>query len=149
MIAAPAGTTPIDVTVARVIQAAPERLWTAWTSAEQLPTFFAHPGTNIPQSAVTMDVRVGGSLRLTTIEADGAAVITDGVYLDVDEPALLSWHWTTAGAQGAGETMIALTESSDGTEVTLRTVGHLGPAAAIGYRRGMTACLAALELLVT
>ena len=148
MIAAPAGTTPVDITVMRVVPATPERLWAAWTSPDELAEFFAHPGTSIPRHSVTMDVRPAGSLRLTAIEADGAQVITDGVYLDVDEPALLSWQWTTAGAPGAGETMVALTETADGTEITVRTVAHLGPAAAIGYRRGIAACLAALEQLV-
>ncbi|CAN5495774.1 hypothetical protein BH10ACT7_BH10ACT7_24550 [soil metagenome] len=133
----------------RVIAASPERIWSAWTSPSELPEFFAHPGTSIPPESLTMDVRSGGALRLTVIEADGERVTMDAVYVDVDEPALLSWHWTTAGASGTGETMIAITEVLGGTEVTSRMVGHLGPAAAIGYRRGVTASLEALDRHVT
>ena len=129
----------------RIIPATPERIWSAWTSPSELPAFFAHPGTSFQRETLTMDVRPGGALRLTVIEADGERVTTDAVYVDVDEPALLSWHWTVAGAAGAGVTTIALTEVAGGTEVTSRMVGHLGPAAAIGYRRGATASLEALE----
>lgn len=145
MISAPAGTAAHDITVSRVIPAARRRVWAAWTSPDELAKFFGPQGTSVAMGSVTMDVREGGALRLTVIEADGARVITDGIYLEVQRPQLLRWQWTASGALATGVTTITLGKVAGGTEVTSRMVGHLGPAVAIGYRRGVTSSLQLLE----
>jgi uncharacterized protein YndB with AHSA1/START domain len=53
------------ITVTRVFDAPRERVWKEWTDPERFADWFGGKESEVPLSSVSMDVRPGGSWRLT------------------------------------------------------------------------------------
>jgi uncharacterized protein YndB with AHSA1/START domain len=92
-----------EITITRVLEATRELVWKAWTEPDQLVQWWGTGarGWSMPPSAVTMEVRPGGTFRVTlTNDEDGTEMTTQGVYREVveperlviDEPAEGAWH---------------------------------------------------------
>jgi uncharacterized protein YndB with AHSA1/START domain len=78
-----------EITITRVYDAPRELVWKAWTEPERLATWWGKRGwTAIPESIV-IDARSGGIFRVTTVDARGAEMTTDGVFAEVVEPERL------------------------------------------------------------
>jgi uncharacterized protein YndB with AHSA1/START domain len=112
------------VTVSRLVPAAPERVFAAWTEVEQLAAWWW------PQLAGTtyeVDVRPGGRYRIRG-PAIGATV--SGVYTEVDPPRrlVLTWNWEDDGepVPAVEDTVVVTFEQVD--EGTLVTVAHTSSA---------------------
>jgi uncharacterized protein YndB with AHSA1/START domain len=127
-----------EITITRVLDAPRELVWKAWTEPEQVARWWGPAGWTNPLEAITMEVRPGGTFRVTSIsDADGSQMTTRGVYRDVveperlvfDEPAEDAWHEGAVSvaeftALGDGRTEIVL-------HTTIRTTDEmLGPAEA-------------------
>ena len=105
------------ITIERVVSAVPERVFAAWTDAEQLAAWWW------PQLAGTsydVDARPGGRFRIHS-PAIGATVW--GVYTEVDPPRRLafSWNWEDEGEPDVVEDTVLVTfvPEQGGTLVTL------------------------------
>jgi uncharacterized protein YndB with AHSA1/START domain len=70
-----------DLIVTRVIDAAPEKVFRAWTNPELLREWFAPKPWTTPK--VETDVRVGGSSLVVMRGPDGKDFPNRGVYLEV------------------------------------------------------------------
>jgi uncharacterized protein YndB with AHSA1/START domain len=129
-----------EVTITRVFPAPRELVWRAWTEPERLARWWGPHGWRTDPRDVTLDVRPGGTFRVSSVSDAGAQMTTAGVYREVVEPDRLvfeesaedSWH------DGAVSTL-TLTELGDGrTEMVLRsairTTEELGELAAGGMR---------------
>jgi uncharacterized protein YndB with AHSA1/START domain len=129
-----------EVTITRVFLAPRELVWRAWTEPERLARWWGPHGWSTDPRDVTLDVRPGGTFRVSSVSDAGAQMTTAGVYRDVVEPEQLrfeesaedSWH------DGAVSTL-TLTDLGDGrTEMVLhsaiRTTEELGELAAGGMR---------------
>jgi uncharacterized protein YndB with AHSA1/START domain len=128
-----------EISITRIYQAPREEVWKAWTEPERLATWWGKRGWNAVLSSITLDVRPGGTFRVTTIsDEDGGEMTTAGVYREVvaperlvlEEPPGESWH------TGAVSTVV-LTDLGDGrTEMrfsaTLDTTGPVFEAARAG-----------------
>jgi uncharacterized protein YndB with AHSA1/START domain len=78
------------VTIVRVFDASPERLWREWTEPEPFADWFGGTACEIPVSSVSMDVRPGGSWRATMFCDGGSREIQwAGEYLEVVAPERL------------------------------------------------------------
>jgi uncharacterized protein YndB with AHSA1/START domain len=79
-------TTPLserELVLTRLIDAAPERLFQAWTDPKLLPQWFApRPLTT---SVCEIDLRVGGVCRTVMRTPDGVEYPNEGVYLEIVE----------------------------------------------------------------
>ena len=116
-----------EVTIRRVLDAPREAVWRAWTQPEQLAAWWGPSGWSTPPENVTLDLRPGGTLRITSVsDEDGAPMTTVGTFSEVDEPERLafdeasedSWH------EGASST-VSFTDLGDGrTEMVLRSTIH-------------------------
>jgi uncharacterized protein YndB with AHSA1/START domain len=129
-----------EITVTRVFDAPREAVWRAWTEPGQLARWWGAPGWTTPSEAIEVDLRVGGTMRLTSTNDDnGAEMTTTGMFTAIDEPARLafaeasedSWH------EGA-ESVVTFADLGDGrTEMVLRSTVHMGDEIAATAERGL------------
>ena len=79
-----------EITITRVFDAPRELVWTAWTDPDQLARWWGKRGWTAVRSTITLDVRAGGTFRLTTVrDEDGTEMPSEGVYREVVEPERL------------------------------------------------------------
>ncbi|HEY1358281.1 MAG TPA: SRPBCC domain-containing protein [Thermoleophilaceae bacterium] len=114
----------------RVFDAPRERVWREWTEPEAFADWFGAPTGEVPLETVAMDVRPGGSWRLTMFAGPGRLEIQwVGEYLEVEEPERLVFTVTDRPAEEARELVtVVLTDLGDGrTEMLLEQTGHMTP----------------------
>jgi uncharacterized protein YndB with AHSA1/START domain len=92
---------PDDATliVRRMLNAAPERAFEAWTSPEHIQQWMrAEPGIVVPLA--TMDLRVGGKFRIQMKKPDGEFYTAVGEFREVKTPTRLvyTWAWEKDGS---------------------------------------------------
>jgi uncharacterized protein YndB with AHSA1/START domain len=113
-----------EITITRVLDAPRELVWKAWTDPDQVARWWGPPG--VTTEKVTMDVRPGGMLRVTSVSEDGSEMTVTGVYREIveperlvfEEPAEESWH------EGA-VSVLTLTDLGDGrTEMAVTATIH-------------------------
>jgi uncharacterized protein YndB with AHSA1/START domain len=76
------------ITITRVFDAPRERVWKEWIDPERFADWFGGPESQVPLSTVSMDVRPGGSWRLTMFAKPGRREIRwKGEYREVVEPS--------------------------------------------------------------
>jgi uncharacterized protein YndB with AHSA1/START domain len=120
-----------EISITRVYHAPREEVWKAWTEPERLATWWGKRGWNAVPSSITLDVRPGGTFRVTTIsDEDGTAMTTEGVYREVVAPERLVLEEPPGGAWHTGAvSTVVLTDLGDGcTEMRFSTtVDTTGP----------------------
>lgn len=97
------------------IAAPPMKVYEAWTQADQIARWFV-PDPSSTCTVQTLDLKVGGILRLTLTDPDGAHV-AHGVFTQLDPPARLAftWQWETSQNE-RGVTQVTLDFHPDGDE---------------------------------
>jgi uncharacterized protein YndB with AHSA1/START domain len=119
------------IAVTRVFDAPRERVWKEWTEPERFADWFGGRTAEVPLSTVSMDVRPGGSWRLTMYAEPGRRVIHwRGEYREVVEPERLVFTVTDRPGDERYELVIvALTDLGDGrTEMRFeQRGGNLSP----------------------
>jgi uncharacterized protein YndB with AHSA1/START domain len=111
-----------EITITRVFDAPRERVWKAWTEPDQLARWWGKRGWNAVPSSITMDVRPGGSFRLTSVnDEDGREMAQQGVYREVVEPERLVLEEAAEDAWHDGAiTVVTFTDLGEGrTEMAL------------------------------
>jgi uncharacterized protein YndB with AHSA1/START domain len=114
------------ITITRIFEAPRERVWKEWTDPEAFADWFGGPDAEVPLSTVAMDVRPGGSWRLTMYAQPGRREIHwHGEYREVSEPERLVFTVTDVPGQDADELVIVvLSEVGDGrTEMVFQQRG--------------------------
>jgi uncharacterized protein YndB with AHSA1/START domain len=116
-----------EITITRVFDAPRELVWKAWTEPEQIARWWGPAGWTNPLETITLDVRPGGTFRVTSIsDSDGTEMTSAGIYREVveperlvlDEPAEDAWH------EGA-VSVATFTDLGDGrTEIVLHSTIH-------------------------
>ena len=115
------------LSITRVFDAPPERLWSEWTEPEPFADWFGGPECEVPLESVAMDVRPGGALRLT-MHIGPREVQWKGEYLEVDEPERLVFTVSYRPGEERELVTVVLTDLGDGrTEMVLEQRGHMGP----------------------
>jgi uncharacterized protein YndB with AHSA1/START domain len=136
-------TTAQRIEITRVYQAPRELVWRAWTVPEELVQWWGPSGWSTPLDTVTMEVRPGGTFRLTSISDEGAEMPVVGVYREVAEPERLvleeppehAWH------EGSVST-VTFTDLGEGrTEVALRATIQTTDEMRVAAERGMNGTL--------
>jgi uncharacterized protein YndB with AHSA1/START domain len=107
--------------IERIVPAPPERVWSAWTTAEGLASWW---WSFLDGTTYAVDARVGGSYR---IDSPKAGIGVHGEYLSLDAPHRFTatWIWVDDGTDGEVETIsVSLAEHPSGTKLT---IVHEGP----------------------
>lgn len=134
-----AGSGP-SLTIRRRIDAAPARVWAAWTDPERLSRWWG-PGSAADMRIADLDVRAGGTFHIG-FDFEGADHDVHGVYQEVvpHERLVFTWYWKSTPERVS---LVTLTFRADG-EGCLFTLHHerfFDEAARIGHTRGWTASL--------
>jgi uncharacterized protein YndB with AHSA1/START domain len=128
----------------RLIRAAPERLFAAWTEPKQLIQWWGPEGVVCTDAEV--DLRVGGAYRIANRLPDGSILWIAGIFEIVDPPRRLRFSWRLESQQTDSETVIVGFEPrGTSTEVTVTHERIASAAARESHERGWIGCLAGLD----
>ena len=105
--------------VRRTIRAPRQKVFDAWTKAEELKKWHA-PGP-MHASLVEIDLRVGGRYRIVMTEPDGRDHGVSGVYREIDPPRKVVYTWSHEGDHVIKDTLVTLEfiDRGESTEVVL------------------------------
>jgi uncharacterized protein YndB with AHSA1/START domain len=114
------------ITITRIFDAARERVWKEWTEPERFADWFGGSESEVPLSTVSMDVRPGGSWRLTMF-AERGEIHWKGEFREVVEPERLVFTVSDQPGEEAYELVtVVLTDLGDGrTEMLFQQRGAL------------------------
>jgi uncharacterized protein YndB with AHSA1/START domain len=130
--------TALGITITRVFAAPRDRLWKEWTEPEPFADWFGGGESEVPLHTVAMDVRPGGSWRLTMFAGPGRREIHwKGEYREVVEPERLVFTVSDQPEEEAYELVtVVFSDLGDGrTEMLLEQRGHMS---AEEYERAAT-----------
>ena len=115
------------ITITRVFDAPRERVWTEWTEPEAFADWFGGAESEVPLSSVSMDVRPGGSLRLTMLAGPERREIRwKGEYREVVEPERLVFTISDQPGDAYELITVVLVDLGDGrTELHFEQRGAL------------------------
>jgi uncharacterized protein YndB with AHSA1/START domain len=117
------------ITLSRVFDASRERVWKEWTEPERFADWFGGTDGEVPLSSVSMDVRPGGSWRLTMFAGpDRDEIRWKGAYREVVEPERLVFTVSDQPGDVYELITVVLTDLGDGrTEMLFRQDGRMSP----------------------
>ena len=101
------------ITIVRVFDAPRERVWKEWTEPERFADWFGGAESEVPLESVSMDVRPGGSWRLTMFAARGE-IHWHGRYREVVEPERLVFTLTDQPGDTEELVTVVLTDLGGG-----------------------------------
>ncbi len=131
--------------IRRTLAAPRERVFNAWTRAEELRKWFA-PGP-LTTAVAESDLRVGGRYRITMRAPDGKEHTVSGVYQIIDPPKRLvyTWKWDDKPSAGESTVTVEFHEQGRSTEVVLRHEGLPNEKEVAEHTHGWNGCLEKLE----
>jgi uncharacterized protein YndB with AHSA1/START domain len=125
-----AGASEYGVRITRIFDAPPERVWSEWTDPASFADWFGGRECEVPLASVAMDVRPGGSWRLTMFAPpDRRRIEWSGEYRDVEPPARLVFTITDQPGSDTFELVtVVLVDLEDGrTEMRFEQRGSMSP----------------------
>jgi uncharacterized protein YndB with AHSA1/START domain len=129
--------------VRRRIQAAPDKLFAAWTQPDLLVRWWGPQGAACP--AAEIDLRVGGSYRIANQFPDGTVVWIAGVFEVIEPPHQLAYTWKLEHQNGPVERVTVRFEAHGAaTEVIVTHERIPDEAARTSHERGWNGCLDSL-----
>jgi uncharacterized protein YndB with AHSA1/START domain len=116
------------ISITRVLEAPPERVWREWTEPERFADWFGGEA-EVPPATVRMDVRNGGRWRATMFAGpERRQIHWKGEYLEVVEPERLVFTLSDRPDEVYELVTVVLTDLGDGrTEMRFSQRGHLSP----------------------
>ncbi|MGC3940141.1 SRPBCC family protein [Roseobacter sp. EG26] len=89
LLTSPEGVNP--VVISAVFAASPERLFDAWTRAEDLRKWFGNDPSDL--TTIHLDLSVGGLWRFEMKAKNNKAEYLEGQYINIDRPRFLCFSW--------------------------------------------------------
>ena len=136
-----------SLTIKRRINAAPAKIYAAWTDPEKLAVWFGVPAKMQEGSLrAETDPRIGGRYRISFTGTDGEDFQVGGIYRDIvpNELLVMSWAWHST-PERESQLTIALKPDGVGTILTLHHEQFFDQAARDGHERGWLGSLDKLE----
>jgi uncharacterized protein YndB with AHSA1/START domain len=136
-----------SLTLKRRLNAAPEKVYAAWTAPAQLTKWFGPDSGAVHQAEV--DVRVGGRYAIEFSTEDGERHHVSGVYKEVEPNRRLAftWAWRSMPERESFVT-VTIKPEGDGSILTLHHEQFYDEPARDRHEYGWTGCLAKLEQFV-
>lgn len=132
------------VRLSRILSATPERVFQAWTTAEEMKRWAAPGNMTVPFAAA--DLRVGGRYEIHMRAPNGAEHRVAGVYREIDAPNRLVYTWQWLNQPGAPDTVVTVDFRRHATGTELILVHHLPDADwQTRHEHGWIACLQKLQ----
>lgn len=132
-----------SLTIKRRFNAAPEKVFAAWTDPQKMMRWMGP--ANVTHCKVSSDLRVGGRYDIHMV-ADGDEHNVGGVYRQIvtNEKIVFTWAWRSTPER---ESLVTVTVKPDGTG-SLMTLHHeqfFDEAARDRHNQGWTSTIARLE----
>jgi uncharacterized protein YndB with AHSA1/START domain len=134
----------------RRINAAPTKIYAAWTDPEKLAAWFGPSKVREGSLQAETDLRVGGHYRISFNATDGEYFQVGGVYREIvpNELLVMSWAWHSTPERESLLT-ISLKPDGAGTLLTLHHEQFFDQAARDGHEKGWAELLGKLEQSLT
>jgi uncharacterized protein YndB with AHSA1/START domain len=129
-----------EIRVTRVLDAPRDEVWRAWTEPAELARWWGAPGWTTREDAISVDLRVGGTMRLTsTSDEHGGEMTTTGVFTEIVEPERLAFEEASEDAWHEGaRSVVTFNDLGDGrTEMILRSTVHMSDEVAVRAEAGL------------
>lgn len=136
---------PPTLEVRRTIRAPRQRVFDAWTKAEELTRWHSPGSATVGLAEV--DLRVGGQWRIDMRGPGGEMWSVRGEYREIDPPLRLVYSWMWAHDPIDSTVTIELHDRGDATEVVLRHDGLTQPKSVEGHEQGWVGCFDKLSAL--
>lgn len=139
-----------SLTLKRRINAAPAKIYAAWTDPEKLAAWFGPSRVREGSVQAETDLRVGGRYRISFYATDGEYFQAGGVYREIvpNELLVMSWAWHST-PERESQLSIMLKPDGAGTLLTLHHEQFFNEAARDGHEKGWTELLGKLEQFVS
>jgi uncharacterized protein YndB with AHSA1/START domain len=139
-------TTKPSLTIKRRINAAPAKVYAAWTDPEKIAAWFGPARVREGSMQAETDLRVGGRYRISFTGGDGEYFQVGGLYREIvpNERLVFSWAWHSTPERESLLT-ISLKPDGDGTLLTLHHEQFFDAAARDGHEKGWNELLGKLE----
>ena len=142
-------TTRPSLTIKRRINAAPAKIYAAWTDPEKIIRWFGRRDAKPGSFQADIDLRIGGRFRVS-FSTDDEYYEVNGVYREVVPNARLvfsgAWHSTP---ERESQVTVSLKPDGDGTLLTLHHEQLFDQAARDGHEHGWIGSLGKLEKYLT
>jgi uncharacterized protein YndB with AHSA1/START domain len=137
---------PPSLVISRTYPATVERVFKAWTDANQLGQWFAP--TDDYTTKASVDLRVGHEYRISIAHKGGNVHNVLGTYRLIDPPRKLVYTWRWEGGPET-DTLVTVdfTPHGDSTEVTITHDQFLDAETRSKHSEGWNGCLNRLERL--
>ena len=135
-----------SLTLRRRFDAAPAKVWRAWTQPQALKQWFGPAG---PQavSVAEVELRPGGRFRFVFGGPDGNEHEAAGIYKEVvvNRKLVFSWCWPRTTPDRISQITILLRPEGGGTDMEFRHEQFFDQAARDGHERGWTETFGKLD----
>jgi uncharacterized protein YndB with AHSA1/START domain len=145
---APAGQ---QVLITRIFDAPRERVFAAWTDADEVAQWFGPLNFDTPRERIHIDLRVGGRYELTMVQREGGGEFAIGYEIvELVEPELIVLRSDPMPSAGMHEPVVVRVEFHDHGAKTRMTLsdGPYPPAARGHAEAGWSAAFDKLATLV-
>jgi uncharacterized protein YndB with AHSA1/START domain len=139
---------PSSLVISRTYPSSVERVFKAWTDANQLGQWFAPTDDYTTQASV--DLRVDHEYRIAITHKGGNVHTILGTYRLIDPPRKLVYTWRWEGGPAA-DTLVTVdfTPDDDATKVTITHEQFLDAEARDKHNEGWNGCLNRLQRTLT
>jgi uncharacterized protein YndB with AHSA1/START domain len=122
-------------TLTRSIAADPERVWSAFTNADEYAAWIWPAEWN---TECSIDLRVGGEFRVAS-ELSGLSIV--GRYVEIDPITRLVMNWAQTNRDEESLLTITIQPADGGTELVLTHENFPDDASRETHEQGWTGCL--------
>ena len=129
-------------TLTRSIAAAPERVWSAFTNADEYAAWIWPVEWN---TVCSIDLRIGGEFRVAS-EQVGLSI--RGTYVEIDPITRLVMNWLPTGSTDETVLTISIEPTATGTELILTHENFADDQSREAHEQGWTDCLSRLPAYV-
>jgi uncharacterized protein YndB with AHSA1/START domain len=139
----------ISLTVRRTFQAPRERVFRAWTNADELARWFA-PSAEYSTKVPELDLKVGGKYKVEMHHKEGNVNTVAGTYREIRPPEkiVFTWFWENDPARHESLVTVEFFDRGPSTEILLTHVQLPSAEQREKHAHGWNGCLERLAEFV-
>jgi uncharacterized protein YndB with AHSA1/START domain len=138
-----------SLTVRRTFQAPREKVFRAWTNAQELARWFA-PSAEYSTKVPELDLKVGGKYKVEMHHKGGTVHKVEGMYVEIKPPEKIAftWRWENDPATQESLVTIEFLDLGPSTEILLTHVHLPNAEQREKHAHGWNGCLEQLARFV-